>query len=376
MKIALFGGSFDPVHKEHVRLVKAAIGLLGLDRVVVMPTKIAPHKRCGAHVDGDLRLKMCQIAFRDIPQVEVSDFELSQEGTSFSYLTCRAFAQRYPDAERYFLVGADMLEDFFTWKNPDDIVKNVTIAACCRGNEEVRKFERRFSAEFGKSFAAFNFTGEDVSSTQIRVELAFEKRPLMLDEEVYRFIKERRLYEYSCIPPALALETAERREHTFRVAQMACARAHSLKIAEEKALLAAALYDCAKYVPLDSPLLNGFEAPQDVPPPVMHQFSGAYLAEHVFGIEDREILDAIKFHTSGKTGMSNLEKLIFLADLLESGRVFPDVDLLREAFWRNLDECLYLSLKHQVDYLNGTGKAIFPLTEQAYAWICRIKQGN
>lgn len=372
MKVAIFGGSFDPVHEEHVRYVEAAIEQLNLDRVIVMPTKIAPHKLGGAHVSGEDRLEMCKIAFRGVSRVEVSDLELKQEGTSYSYLTCREFACRYPNDERFFLIGADMLEDFFSWKNPNDILKNVTLVACCRGKQTIENTLLRFEEVFGKSCLKVNFTGKEVSSTCIRVELAFEKKPIGLDNEVYRYICERKLYEYLCIPAALALEKEARRDHTLRVAKMACKRASSLGMPEEKALLAAALHDCAKYILPDSPLLDGLCIPSDVPLAVVHQYSGAFLAKNKFGITDDEILNAIRYHTSGRSGMGNLEKLIFLSDMLEEGREFPGIQPLREAFWRDLDECLYLCLKHQINYLKNSNAPIYALTEQAYAWICGV----
>ena len=369
MKIALFGGSFDPVHREHVNYVRAAIRELSLDLVIVMPSRLAPHKRLGAQADGEARLQMCRLAFEPEPRVRVSDFELSQEGVSYSCLTCRAFAKQYPDAERYFLVGADMLEDFFTWRQPDDILKHVTLVACGRGAEETEALRARFYSAFGKDFLSLGFSGEAVSSTDIRVSLAFGKKPEPLDERVFAFIRERGLYTHPAIAPALALEKPERREHSFRVAQMACARARSLRIPEDKALLAAALHDCAKYVPLSSPLLEGFSCPENVPPPVLHQYTGAYLAEQHFGIRDREVLDAIRYHTSGRAGMGELEKLVYLSDLLETGRDFPGVETLRALFWNDLDECLFESLRHEVEYLNGTGKEVYPLTQEAYDFV-------
>lgn len=369
MKIALFGGSFDPVHREHVNYVRAAIRELSLDLVIVMPSRLAPHKRLGAQADGEARLQMCRIAFEHEPRVRVSDFELTQDGVSYSYLTCRAFAKRYPDAERYFLVGADMLEDFFTWKQPEDILNHVTLVACGRGAEETGALRARFHSVFGKDFLSLGFSGEAVSSTGIRVSLAFGKDPEALDERVLAFIRERGLYTHPAIAPALALEKPERREHSFRVAQMACARARSLRIPEEKALLAAALHDCAKYVPLSSPLLEGFSCPENVPPPVLHQYTGAYLAEQHFGIRDREVLDAIRYHTSGRAGMGELEKLVYLSDLLEAGRDFPGVETLRALFWNDLDECLFESLRHEVEYLNSTGKEVYPLTQEAYDFV-------
>ena len=82
MKIALFGGSFDPVHCEHVRLAEAAIAALSLDKVAVMPSYLAPHKRAGAAAGGDVRAEACRIAFRNVRKAEVSEYELSRPQTS------------------------------------------------------------------------------------------------------------------------------------------------------------------------------------------------------------------------------------------------------------------------------------------------------
>ena len=75
--------------------------------------------------------------------------------------------------------------------------------------------------------------------------------------------------------------------------------------------------------------------------------------------------------------MGELEKLVYLSDLLEAGRDFPGVAELRELFWKDLDVCLYESLRHEVEYLNGTGKEVYPLTQEAYDWIkSRMKNTN
>lgn len=369
MRIAIFGGSFDPVHKEHENFIRAAIGELSLDRVFVMPSFRAPHKSEGACAEGADRLRMCELAFGAFGKVTVSDSEVSRSETSYTYLTCRRFAEQFPKDERYFLLGADMLEDFFTWKNPRDILSHVTLAACGREEAISPALKERFRAEFGCGYAPVHFVGERVSSTAIRVSLAFGKTPQELNESVLRYIRERGLYRHPAIEPALSLEKPERREHSFRVAQMACARARSAGVPSEKALLASALHDCGKYVPPESPLLKGFSPPDDVPASVLHQYTGAYLAEHEFGVTDEEVLDAVRYHTSGKEDMTALGKLIFLADLLEEKRNFNGIEKLRALFWRNLDECLLESLKNQTAYLKNSGKPVYPLTGRAYEWI-------
>ena len=376
MKIALFGGSFDPVHLEHTRYAQAARDALAADKVIVLPAGIAPHKQWGAVASGEERLAMCRIAFAPYPWAEVSDFEVREQGKSYTYLTCRHFAALYPDAELYFLVGEDMLEDFFTWKNPDDILQHATLAACERGRKGTAPLHERFLARFGKDFLDVPFTGEAVSSRLMRVDLAFGKCPDHMDGRVYDYIREHRLYTHPAIAPALALEKPPRREHSLRVARMAVERASSAGVSEEKALLASALHDCGKYVSPDSPLLEDFTPPENVPPPVMHQYTGAYLARHCFGVEDEEVLDAIRYHTSGRAEMTPLGMLVYLSDLLEEGRDFPGIDELRALFRIDLEVCLYRSLEDQLAYLAGTGKPVYPLTEQAYRWIKRRIKGK
>lgn len=374
MNVGIFGGSFDPVHSEHVALVLAAKEALNLGRVVVVPSFLGPHKRGGASAAGKDRLEMCKLAFRGHDFAEVSDFELALGGTSYSYVTCRHFEEVYPDSNRFLLVGADMLEDFFTWRDPDDIVSRTTVAVCGRGDTDVSALHGKFRARFSCDFAEVPFKGKDVSSTKIRVKLAFGKRPEELCGEVASYILEKGLYARPVIPEALALEKEERRAHSFRVAVMACKRARSLGIPEEQAILAAALHDCAKYLPPESPLLAGFVPPPGVPDPVLHQYTGAYVAEHRFGIRDETVLDAIRYHASGREDMTALGKLIYLADLLEEARRFEGVEMLRELFYRDLDACLVASLSCQLAYLRGSGKPVYGLTQRAYDWAVNHKK--
>ena len=128
MRIGIFGGSFDPVHIEHVRLAEAAVESLALDALLIMPAHTPPHKTDKAlSSDGD-RLEMCRLAFEGCKKTQVSDYEMRAGGTSFTYLTCRHFRRLYPEAKLYWLVGTDMLRDFPSWKNPEEILSLATLA--------------------------------------------------------------------------------------------------------------------------------------------------------------------------------------------------------------------------------------------------------
>ena len=373
MKIGVFGGSFDPVHTEHVRMAASAIECLGLDELFVVPAAAPPHKPYKKMTADDVRLTALEIAFAKVPKAKISRYELDEKGTSYTYLTIRRFKQLYPKAQLYFLVGTDMLRDFPTWRNPEEILANATLAVCGRAEEdgwqekEMAAFENRFH----QSFVSISYAGKKISSTSIRVRLsAGLSADGALDEEVEKYLQEIGVYEIAGAKKALSMLPPKRVAHSLRVAELAAARAPSLKIDERQAITASLFHDCAKYLDENSPLLSGFSIEESVPAPVLHQFTGAYVAKNSFGIEDEEVLDAIRYHTSGRAGMSTLEKLLYLADALEEGRAYEGVDQLRSLFWDQdgLDKCLVAVLKSTLAHLGKGEEKPYRLTEEAYRY--------
>ncbi|MBR2441637.1 MAG: nicotinate (nicotinamide) nucleotide adenylyltransferase [Clostridia bacterium] len=382
MKIGIFGGSFDPVHKEHTNFARAAIAELGLDMLFVMPAHTPPHKPDRVLSSNENRLQMCKIAFGNIPKVQVSDYEINKAETSYTYLTCQHFRELYPTAEIYFLVGTDMLRDFPTWKEPETILNLVQLAVCGRNEKEGwwEEEQKAFFERFSKNFVRVDYEGKDISSTLIRVLAGAGMRLTeFVDERVEAYIYEKGLYKIENAPLALALETEKRKAHSVRVAVLAAKRALPLHISERKAITAALFHDCGKYLALDDPILQGFVLPDawgEVPPSVVHQFIGAYLTEKRFGISDCDIVNAVRYHTSGREDMSELEKLIFLADMLEEERSYEGVDELRTLFWQGqgLDECLEKALFETIVFLEKKKADIYPLTRKAYEFYKKRKE--
>ena len=377
MKIAIFGGSFDPVHAEHVNMVKAAQAALGTDKVIVIPAFIPPHKQDRALAAPQDRLNMAKLAFAGVKNCEVSAYELNAGGTSYTYLTLGYFKEKYPDARLYFLVGADMLKDFYTWKQPETILSLAELVACNREGEKINfsAEQMRFFAKFRKKFLSIEYTGRDISSTKARVLAAFgEDLKPYLPFDVIDYIEANELYRIRGVKEALAYLKPSRRKHTLGVALTAAKYAAKYKLPERKVILAAALHDVAKNMPLTAPELAGFALQEEVPAPVLHQYAGAYVAEHSLGIDDEDVLNAVRYHTSGRPNMSELEKLIFLSDMLEPGRDFKGIEKLRRALENDLNECMYLSLKHELKYLKRGGGTIYPLTFKAYEYYKGIRK--
>lgn len=371
MKIAIYGGSFNPVHNEHVNMALAAKRELGLDKVIVIPTNKSPHKSGSLTVRPSDRVKMCRLAFEKYEGFEVSDCEIRRGGISYSYVTCRRIKKLYPEAEIYFIMGADMLKSFSDWREPEEILKCVTPAVCARENsEELQRLIKTFSARFKNDIVSFGYVGKNVSSTKVRVLAALgEDISGFVPEEVKNLIRSRKLYAMPEVWGVKKLITEERWRHTAGVAVFAAKYAPKAKVFEYDAILAAALHDCAKYLGENSPELTGFEFPEGVPAPVIHQYAGAYVAEHTFGVADKNVLNAIRYHTSGRENMGNLEKLIFLSDLLEEGRDFDGVKYLRKLMAKDIDECLLASLGRQLDYLKQQNKPVYALTKRAYEYL-------
>jgi len=373
MKIAIFGGSFNPVHKEHVSIAAAAKRTLSLDKIIIMPSYITPQKQGRLTASTEDRLELCRLAFGGIEGVEVSDYEIKNGGVSYSYLTCRALKEKYPEDELYFILGADMLENFSQWKNPEIILDCVTLAVCARERRDrLDKAVKDFKSRFNKKIEIIDYTGAAVSSTDIRTLAALgENDSDYMPKNAADYLKEHSLYLRPELCKVKKYLTAERYNHTLGVALLAVENCRRAGVDELTALTAASLHDCAKYLTKDSPELSGFEFPTGVPKPVMHQFTGAHVAEHTFGVSDENILNAIRYHTSGRPQMTPLEKLIFLSDMLERGRTFDGVDRLREIFNKDLDGCMLAALGEQLKFLKSQGGEIYPLTQKAYEFFKR-----
>lgn len=378
MKIAIYGGAFNPVHREHVNCAVAAKKEFGLDKVIIVPTNLSPHKGGSLSARPSQRLAMCRLAFGGLEGFEVSDCELKRGGISYSYVTCRRFKKLYPSDELYFIMGADMFATFPDWKEPSEILKCVTPAVCFReGEPEPAPLIKNFSARLKGEVVTFPYRGKDISSTRIRTLAALgEDISQYVTENVKNYIRSHNLYALPEVWGVKKLLTEERWRHTVGVAVMAAKYAPRLHVFEYDAIVAAALHDCAKYLGESSPELKGFVFPRDVPPPVMHQYTGAYVAEHTFGVRDEHILNAIRYHTSGRENMGALEKLIFLCDMLEEGRDFVGVEELRKVMKKDVDECLFESLKHQLGYLKSQNKPVYPLTERAYEYLKETYKGG
>ena len=131
MKLLLFGGTFDPPHNGHMRLLQSAIDAVQPDKVVVMPAGIPPHKAASA-TPASLRLTMCQCFAPLHPDLTVSDWEIGRGGKNYTIDTVRMLESRYPGAEIFLSVGSDMLTTFTQWREWQSLLQKTTLVVQSR----------------------------------------------------------------------------------------------------------------------------------------------------------------------------------------------------------------------------------------------------
>lgn len=130
-RIGIFGGTFDPVHRGHVALLRAAQRHFRFDRVYVVPTGQNPLKT-GAQLPKRERLARLQRAVRPLAFARISRIEWAGRGPRYTVETLRIFRRRHPRAELFFICGSDALESFRRWKDPEGILRLATVASARR----------------------------------------------------------------------------------------------------------------------------------------------------------------------------------------------------------------------------------------------------
>jgi nicotinate-nucleotide adenylyltransferase len=165
MRIALFGGSFDPIHHGHLLLAQDALEQLQLDRVIFIPAGINPHKLHSApKAEGRQRLRMLQAAIAGEGHLEVDPIELQREGPSYTVDTVEAMQERWPEARLFLLLGEDNLPKLHTWHKIDRLKQLVEFVCFGRSTEE--KSISTFVPRLHLSRQV------DISSTEIRQRIA------------------------------------------------------------------------------------------------------------------------------------------------------------------------------------------------------------
>ena len=390
-KVLLYGGTFDPPHNGHINNLRAALELVQPDRVIVMPAGIPPHKAASA-TPGEVRLAMCECFKALSPLVEVSDWELRQGGRSFTVHTLEMLRGRFPDAALYLSVGSDMLLTFQLWCRWQDILQMATLVVESRrpGDDAALAGAARVLEGYGGRVLFARAESYPCASSDLRTgKIPRARWGQYLPPSVLQVIETRGLYRQATPPRQggtgiMTCEEAKelvkprlshkRWTHTKNVKKMAVQLAQRWGENPEKAALAALLHDSAKELPREA-LLQIFadnaiiaENAPARPAAIWHGIAAAILAEKQWGVTDPEILSAIRCHTTGKPGMSLLDKILYLADMTSDERDWPGVEELRRLEMEDLDKALLVALKQSIDFVKEKGGALDPESVAAYEY--------
>lgn len=199
MRIGLFGGTFDPPHVGHLMVAQIAREMAQLDRVVFIPAAIPPHKQHQDITNVESRLAMVAMAVKPFSSFEVSPIECQREGPSYTVDTVLAYRKLYPFAELFLILGADMFENFPTWKDAQEIAKEVTLLVAPRPYQDVDQAISKGQMTLSASqIIILEMPALDISSSWLRERLVAGLRvdPLLPDG-VWNWIVQQGVYQQS-----------------------------------------------------------------------------------------------------------------------------------------------------------------------------------
>lgn len=170
MRIGVYGGTFNPVHNGHVKLALAYLDALKLDRLIVIPTRVPPHKQTTQLIDGAKRLEMCRLAFADMEKCEVSDIELRRRLKSYTVDTLTALQKLYKGAQLYLIMGSDMFFTLTEWRQWERIFKMAVMCVASREPDLLPELEAHAEkmTSLGASCRIVGIEPVVISSSRIR----------------------------------------------------------------------------------------------------------------------------------------------------------------------------------------------------------------
>ncbi len=398
MKIGIYGGTFNPPHLGHMASAKAAMKQLELDKLFFIPAAHPPHKPLPASgADGAQRLAMTGLMADGVgteldrsSDVQALDLELRRGGPSYTVDTLRALGEEFPGEELWLLMGSDMFLTVQDWYHGEEILSLCRIGAFAREadrpellEEQARRLRETYHAKV--ELIALPEVLE-ISSTQLREEIEADRGDwgALLWPQVRGYILRHGLYgvkrdlrylgeeELRCC--SYSMVRSKRLGHIRGTEETAARLAQRWGADVGKARRAGILHDCTKYLSMDEQLqlcreygivLDDLEK---VTVKLLHAKTGAAIAGAVYG-QDREICEAIYWHTTGKADMTLLEKILYIADYMEPTRSFEGVERLRELAETDLDAALLLGFEMSIQEMADRGRQVHSNTVEARDWI-------
>lgn len=372
MTIGLMGGTFNPIHIAHLIIAEWIKDEWDLEKIVFIPTGNPPHKSKNNLLESNIRFDLVEIALSSNIYFEISDFEMIKKEVSYTIDTVSYFSNKYPDEKLYFIIGADTLFKLEKWKDFKELAKMVEFITYSRWGYNKLQIENRIQIlkkDFGFQIYYSNGPEIQISSSNIRdrlregLSIKYMVPDLVIGEIQKRgCIKE---LQMEILKNKVRDKLGEYRyKHTLNVLEIGLKLARTYNIPKEKVQIAALLHDYEKEISLEKAkellLEHGvfIEDQSMINIDLIHGELASFIAKADFGIEDKDILNAIKYHTTGRAEMSVLEKIIYLADLIEPSRNIDKLNQIREMAYIDLDKAVLMAMDNTIEYLISRGSLI------------------
>lgn len=357
MRIGIFGGSFDPIHKGHIKIAEIAIKELNLDKLFFVPAYISPFKTNKNIVSAEHRINMINLVKPE--KTEICDFEIKRNNPSYTIDTVKYLKNKYKEDNLFLIIGSDNINLLHKWKDIDEIASLVKIAVFRRTKNINKTNIKKYNCLLLQNSIY------EYSSTE------FKKGYLdTVDDKVINYIGENKLYSKELVHNMLS---AKRAKHCVATAEFATSLAKSVGYDAKKAYFAGLFHDIAKEWDLNKSLefirsILGEEV--NVPKHELHQISGSLWVKYIYKINDEDITHAIRVHTTmnenGVSKLNTLDKIIYIADKICMGRKFPGIQKLREIVHEDLNKGFALVVKKTYMFEKEKGTKFSDWQEKIY----------
>ncbi|MGM0599586.1 MAG: nicotinate-nucleotide adenylyltransferase [Candidatus Rifleibacteriota bacterium] len=342
MKTGLFGGSFNPIHQQHLQIARAAKENFKLDSVWFVPVYNPVHKSSVELVSYDIRRELLKTALKKEPDLTICDVEKEMGGLSYTVRTIKYLKSRFPEEEFFLIIGGDSLSELDSWRNVEELVNLTEFIVVERPG-----FHREAPVENAK-IHWLETSKSEISSTDLRKRLK-AGRVAEFDElipEVYFKILRNNYYSAAGVYYSNLINEIDERlinlpiglkEHIEAVAYDCFIYARNLNQPLLPAIIAGLSHDLFRASSdqeiLDEAFDSGFELLEIEKelPMLAHGVAAAGFLKRIDKGIDPGILQAVRYHTKPKPGLDNLGKILVLADTLESSRNLKEREELRQA---------------------------------------------
>lgn len=384
-RIGIMGGTFDPIHQGHIHMAQCALESLRLDKVLMLPSGNPPHKP--EITPAEDRYRMVCAACAGLDGLEPCREEIDRQGVIYTVDTLSILHEKYPKAELFYIIGADTLMELHKWRTVEKVLTLCTFLVCPRSWNHTPKQldeERKRLTALGGQFILLDMEVVDVSSSEVRTAICRSESTPLLPVQVRQYAQTAGLYGTPLRIPegpqwlSMLFEdlTLKRFSHTLAVADTARRLALLHGLDPVKAEIAGLLHDCAKCLPLKE--MQRIARENDLTEDasilesgaLLHSVVGAHLAQSKYGCHDPEVIAAIRSHTTGQPGMSQLAMAVWLADTIEPTRApYPLLDKTRMLAGLSLEKAMITSLEGTLQHVRKKGDSVHPATVQTLDWL-------